>query len=119
MAPTLIDDRDGLVLVLGTPGGDSIPSTLLQLISNLVDLGMPLDQAIDAPRLHRGIPGGALRLEGSRPIPTRARAQLKRMGHRFKKERSALGHANSILLRKGLFCGAVDPREGGLAQAIP
>ena len=52
MAPTIVS-RDGkLELVTGTPGGPTIISTVLQTILNVVDFGMDVQQAIDAPRFH-------------------------------------------------------------------
>ncbi len=57
MSPTIVT-RDGkLVLVLGSPGGSRIVTTLLEIIVNLVDHGMGLAEAIDAPRFHaQGLP---------------------------------------------------------------
>jgi gamma-glutamyltranspeptidase/glutathione hydrolase len=53
MAPTLVLDPAGrLVLALGSPGGSTIPSTLAQVILLAVGEGMPLDQALGAPRIH-------------------------------------------------------------------
>ena len=52
MAPTILV-RDGrLALVLGSPGGSRIPTTVLQVILNMVDYGMDVQAAIDAPRVH-------------------------------------------------------------------
>ena len=52
MAPTLVE-RDGkVVLVLGSPGGSRIITTVLETIMNIVDHGMAAQEAVDAPRLH-------------------------------------------------------------------
>jgi gamma-glutamyltranspeptidase/glutathione hydrolase len=119
MAPTLIDDRDGLRIVLGTPGGDSIPSTLLQLVNLLVDHGVALDAAVDAPRLHQSVlPPGLVRGESTRPISPQLRVALERMGHHFAPPTSTMGHANTIALVNGVPFGYVDPREGGLALGL-
>jgi gamma-glutamyltranspeptidase/glutathione hydrolase len=119
MAPTLIDDSVGLRLVLGTPGGDSIPSTLLQVVNLIVDYGLSLDAAVDAPRLHQSIfPPGNARFESGRPIETRLRVQLERMGHHFTSPSTNMGHANSIVILDGIAYGYVDPREGGLALGL-
>jgi gamma-glutamyltranspeptidase/glutathione hydrolase len=119
MAPTLVDDAHGLRLVLGTPGGDSIPSTLLQLINLLVDYGVPLDAAIDAPRLHQSVhPPGNARSEYRRPIAGSLRVALERMGHHFTTPTAYMGHANCIVLAEGVSYGYVDPREGGLALGL-
>lgn len=52
MSPTIIT-RDGkLVMVIGTPGGSRIPTALIQVISNVVDHGMTITEAVNAPRFH-------------------------------------------------------------------
>jgi gamma-glutamyltranspeptidase / glutathione hydrolase len=52
MAPTLVE-RDGqVVLVLGSPGGSRIITTVLETIMNIIDHGMGAQEAVDAPRLH-------------------------------------------------------------------
>jgi gamma-glutamyltranspeptidase / glutathione hydrolase len=52
MTPTIIA-RDGeLVAVIGSPGGRTIINTVLQMVLNIVDHGMDIQQAVDAPRIH-------------------------------------------------------------------
>jgi len=119
MAPTLIEDNSGLKLVLGTPGGDTIPSTLLQIINLIVDYGQSLDDAVDAPRIHQSILRRAnARYESRRPLPNAWRVELSRMGHHFVTPTSVMGHANSIAIVDGKPYGYVDPREGGLALGL-
>lgn len=116
MAPTLVQDSQGLRLVLGTPGGDTIPSTLLLLLNALVDYAVPLDSAIDAPRLHQDVGNlGFARTEGHHPIPPELQRRLEQLGHRFRHPTPAMGHANTIALIDGYLYGYADPREGGLA----
>ncbi|MGE5784782.1 MAG: gamma-glutamyltransferase, partial [Myxococcales bacterium] len=116
MAPTMVEDTSGLRLVLGTPGGDTIPSTLLQLVNSLVDYSVPIDLAVDAPRLHQGVARRAgVRMEGNRPASAKVRHGLAKLGHKFDQSTGAMGHANTIGVIDGNFYGYVDPREGGLA----
>ena len=52
MTPTIVT-RDGkLVMVVGTPGGSRIPSAVIETISNVVDFGMTVTDAVNAPRVH-------------------------------------------------------------------
>ncbi len=52
MTPTIVT-RDGkVVLVLGAPGGSTIITTVLQVINNMVDFGMPVQDAVNVPRFH-------------------------------------------------------------------
>lgn len=116
MAPTFVQDRQGLRLVLGTPGGDTIPSTLLLLLNALLDYAVPLDSAINAPRLHQDVGSlGLARTEGRHPILPELQRRLERMGHRFCHPTPAMGHANTIAIIDGYLYGYADPREGGLA----
>ncbi len=117
MAPTLVFDESGPVLVLGTPGGDSIASTLMEVLSNLVDFSMTLDAAINAPRFHQSFAPDQARYETSRPLKLAVRKQLTRIGHNLLGNSAKQGHANCILITNTEVFGYADPREGGLALA--
>jgi gamma-glutamyltranspeptidase / glutathione hydrolase len=117
MAPTLVL-RDGEpVLVLGTPGGDTIPSTLVQVLRRLVDHGMTIAAAVDAPRVHHSFVPDEFRYEASRPVPKRVLEALRALGHSVSRKRTVMGDANCILIATDGAWGYADPREGGLALA--
>jgi gamma-glutamyltranspeptidase/glutathione hydrolase len=52
MTPTIVTKDGKLVMVVGTPGGSRIPSAVIETISNVIDFGMSVTEAIDAPRIH-------------------------------------------------------------------
>jgi gamma-glutamyltranspeptidase/glutathione hydrolase len=52
MTPTLVFKDGKLLLVVGTPGGSRIITTVLEVIVNFIDHGMTLQEAVDAPRIH-------------------------------------------------------------------
>ena len=52
MTPTIVTKDGQLSMVVGTPGGSRIPSAVLETISNMVDFGMTVTEAVDAPRVH-------------------------------------------------------------------
>jgi gamma-glutamyltranspeptidase / glutathione hydrolase len=52
MTPTFVLKDHALVLVTGSPGGPTIINTVLEIITNYLDHGMPVQQAVDAPRFH-------------------------------------------------------------------
>ena len=52
MAPTILTKDGQLLMVIGTPGGSHIPTGVLQVIVNVIDHGMTLSEAINAPRIH-------------------------------------------------------------------
>jgi gamma-glutamyltranspeptidase/glutathione hydrolase len=117
MAPTLLSSRGKLVAVLGSPGGDTIPSTVAQVLRNLVDAGMTLDDAVDAPRVHHGFAPDEMRYERRRPPPKSVLDELVRRGHHLSKKRIPMGDANDIVIADDVAYGYADPREGGLAAA--
>jgi gamma-glutamyltranspeptidase/glutathione hydrolase len=117
MSPTLVLAGDEPVLVLGTPGGDTIPNTVVRVLTNLVDHGMTLDAAVDAPRVHQGFVPDEIRYEGGRPLPRAVLAELVGRGHRLDAKTRAIGDANSVLVAKGAAFAYADPRGGGLAAA--
>lgn len=52
IAPTIITKNGHLVMVMGTPGGSTIPSQLIGVIINVLDFGMDIQLAVDSPRIH-------------------------------------------------------------------
>ena len=52
MAPTIILEPDGTVTALGTGGSNRIRTAILQVAVTLLDHGMSLEEAVEAPRLH-------------------------------------------------------------------
>jgi gamma-glutamyltranspeptidase/glutathione hydrolase len=121
--------RDGVPwLAWGTPGGDAQPQWNLQIFQNLVDAGMDLQAAIEAPRWH-SFPGTdpatvdqpfELRIEEGYPAETLA--DLTRRGHRLKPmgEMEGGGGAQAIMSdrARGVYLGASDPRVDGCAIGL-
>ena len=90
MTPTIVE-RDGqLYMVLGAPGGSTIITAVFQVIVNVVDFGMPLEEAVNAGRFHhQWLPDEILVERGA--LPDSTMAQLKAMGHSFREiERMAV-----------------------------
>jgi gamma-glutamyltranspeptidase / glutathione hydrolase len=52
MSPTVVSSEEGGLISLGSPGASRIPTAILQTIVNVIDLGMPLESAVFAPRFH-------------------------------------------------------------------
>ncbi|WP_309750490.1 gamma-glutamyltransferase [Novosphingobium sp.] len=52
MAPTIVTHDGALSMVIGTPGGSHIPTGVLQVMLNVIDHGMTLTEAVNAPRIH-------------------------------------------------------------------
>jgi len=117
MAPTLVLEGEHPLLVLGTPGGDSIPSTIVQILRHVVDHGESLSDAVDAPRIHHGFLPDVVRYEPRTPPPAAVLRELKRRGHQLKRGPASIGDANEILIQGGVAWAYADAREFGLALA--
>ena len=113
--------RDGrLIFVTGSPGGRTIINTVLCTILNVVDFGMDVRQAVDAPRLHHQWFPDQVKFEGLKsPEYAAAVELLKRMGHQFDSRSSRQGDAHAIRLdpKSGRCFGAADRRTDGKAAA--
>jgi gamma-glutamyltranspeptidase/glutathione hydrolase len=113
-------------LSFGTRGADGQPQTGLQILMSLLDYGMDLQSAIEAPRWAHGAPGGrypasALVLEGR--FPEQAAEELQRRGHEVMLADAVdqvMGTAQLIQIDQKLGCaiGASDPRGDGVALAV-
>lgn len=117
MSPTIVTDASGPVLVLGSPGGDTIPNTVVTVLRRLADYHEPLDAAVDAPRIHHGFVPDAIRTERLRPLSAHLEQSLSRLGHQFTPPARTIGDANNLARTSAGWEGYSDPREGGLALA--
>lgn len=114
--------KDGKVFaVLGTPGSHGILQTTAQIILNLLEHGMNIQAAIEAPRIRLEHPGTDVGAESR--IPPEVRNALTERGHdvRLLPDWTALvGGAQGIVIdsEEGSFMGGADPRRDGYAIGI-
>ena len=116
MTPTLVlTPTDDLYLVLGTPGGATIITTVFQVVSNLIDYGMTLAEAVSAPRVHHQHLPDRLAYEPGALSETVV-AGLAAVGHETREEGEEWGDVQGILLdSEQSLLGVSDPRRGGAA----
>ena len=121
MSPTIVLKDGKPFMALGTPGATRIFPSMAQIIMNIVDFGMGLDEAIEAPRMFcsssAGKPG-TLFVESR--IPVEVRDALTALGHTVSVRGdydSYFGGAQAILLDQssGMIYGAADSRRLGAA----
>ncbi len=117
MSPTIICKDGKVFMITGSPGGRTIINTVLNVIVNVLDFNMPIQDAVDAPRMdHEWMPD-ILRLE-RKGLPNELIELLRAMGHTIGKSRSwRQGDAHSIFIdpEDGLYYGAADRRSKGSA----
>jgi gamma-glutamyltranspeptidase/glutathione hydrolase len=109
MTPVILEYDGKLFMVAGSPGGSTIPTTVLQVITNVVDFGMDIGKAVDTGRFHHQWLPDFISCEKS-VIDSVTVMRLKQIGHSFR-ERSSLGRVNAIaILPDGRLKAGADRR---------
>jgi gamma-glutamyltranspeptidase / glutathione hydrolase len=114
MSPTIVFKDGKPFLVTGSPGGSRIITTVLQVVSNVIDHGMNVAEATEAPRVHHQWLPDELRVERGLSIDTIRLLQAR--GHKVE-VRQAMGSTHSIMMTKQGFEGASDQRQSGTLTA--
>ncbi len=111
MSPTLVFKDGKLELATGSPGGSRIITTVLQIIVNVIDHGLNVAEAENAPRAHDQLWPDELSVE--RGMSADTVRLLEAMGHKVV-VREAMGSANTIFRSPDrVLMGASDPRQRG------
>ncbi len=109
MTPTILEKNGDLFMVVGTPGGSTIITSVFQTILNVIEFDMNMQAAVNAKRFHhQWMPDEVVVEKGSPDSLTR----LKLEGKAYKfRERRAIGRVDAILkTRWGYYEGGADPR---------
>ena len=110
MTPTIVEKDGQIFMLLGSPGGSTIITSILQVILNVVEFDMPLPEAVAAPRIHHQWLPDEVWLEEVEISP-RLKAALQARGHTMV-EKKSIGRVKAIqILPDGRRCGAGDPRN--------
>jgi len=125
MTPTIVLKDDKLFLVLGSPGGPRIITTVANILMGVVDYGMNIQEAVDAQRFHQQwLPDIAYLEEGFSPEIVKG---LEGMGHHieFGEEDYGMrepswsdGECIMVDPKRGTRLGASDKRNGGRAMGF-
>ncbi|HEX9172202.1 MAG TPA: gamma-glutamyltransferase [Telluria sp.] len=117
MSPTIALKDGKPAFTIGSPGGSTIITTVLQTVVNYIDLGMPMDQAVNAPRLserNRATTSVEPGFAGS------AQAQaLQKYGHKWDGEPEEIGAANALVFNPdGTVMAVSEGRRHGVGTAL-
>ncbi|MFQ6092622.1 MAG: gamma-glutamyltransferase [bacterium] len=114
MTPTMVLKDGRPFIVIGSPGGPKIITTVLQVIINIIDHGLDIQEAIDAPRVHHQWLPDVLRIEQG--VPDEVVDRLKEKGHTIEVG-GQWGGAQGILIdtETGIYYGGTDLRLEGAA----
>jgi len=111
MTPTIIEKDGKLKMVLGTPGGSTIITSVFQVIMNVIDHKMGMQDAVNSTRAHsQWLPDRILVEE--RWLPDRSLQHLEKLGHQIE-FRVTMGRMDCILVREdGTLEGGADYTRG-------
>ena len=109
MTPTILEKNGDLFMVVGTPGGSTIITSVFQTILNTIEFDMGVQTAVNAKRFHhQWLPDEVVVEKGG--IDSVIRTKLEKKGYKFR-ERKAIGRVDAILKTQwGYYEGGADPR---------
>ena len=115
MTPTIVLKNGKPYIIIGSPGGSTIITVVLQVIINCIDFNMNIQQAIDMPRIHNQWLPDRIDFEKN-ALSENVKNNLVKMGYKIGEMRT-LGMAEGILIDSAnhLIYGASDPRGNGTA----
>lgn len=109
MTPSILEKDGKLFMVVGTPGGSTIITSVFQAILNVVDFGMTMQEAVAAPRFHHQWLPDQIDYEPN-AISENVRESLKQKGYTLK-ERKPYGRVEGILVNSDkTYQAGADPR---------
>ncbi len=119
MTPSILLKDQQLELVIGTPGGSTIFTSIFQVITNLYDFNMSPQQAVAAPRFHHQLlPQDQIRLEPYAGLTSAVATELTKRGYQLHTPNWNLGDIQLITIKEGLPTAVADPRGRGVALVV-
>jgi gamma-glutamyltranspeptidase/glutathione hydrolase len=119
MTPTIITRNGKVAMVIGTPGGSRIFTSVFQVLADVYDFDLPLPKALAQLRFHHQLlPENTLFSEPFAPFPAGLTADLAKRGYRVEPQ-SFNGDIEAIQVSKGVPLPAADPRARGVAMLAP
>ena len=114
MAPTIVLKDNKPYIVIGTPGGTTIPTQVFQTLVNMLEFNMSTEDAVYKPRFHHQWLPDEIQVEKKFPLPLRD--ALQKMGYKFR-ERTTYGLMEVIkVLPNGKFEAVADNRGDDAAE---
>jgi gamma-glutamyltranspeptidase / glutathione hydrolase len=115
MTPTIVLKDNKPFIVVGTPGGTTIPTQIFQTLVNIIDFGMSTEDAVYKPKFHHQWLPDEIVIE--KDFPVAIKEALQKKGYHFAKERSGIGRTEIIkVLPNGKFEAVADKRGEDAAE---
>ncbi len=116
MTPTVVLQNNKPYLVVGTPGGTTIPTSVFQTLINIIDFKMTAEEAVNRPKFHHQ--WWPDRIDVEKAFPVSIREALQKMGYAIH-ERGTIGRTEVIrVLPDGSFEVVADPRGDDHAEGF-
>jgi len=119
MSPTILLEQGRPAMVLGTPGGSTIITSVYQTIVNVLDFGMSPDEAVGASRFHHQLlPPDLVTYSPSRSLPAATIGALRGRGYRVEPHDWEFGDVQLLVRQGDRWQAASDPRFRGEARVL-
>ena len=122
MSPTIVLKGGEVEMVLGTPGGSTIFTTVFQVITNILDFGMSVEEAIGIARFHHQlVPPDLITYSGftiGQYLPKATVADLLERGYRSEPHSFEYGDVQIIMRSGDSWIAASDPRDRGQSRVF-
>jgi gamma-glutamyltranspeptidase/glutathione hydrolase len=117
MTPTILEINGELYMVVGTPGGPTIITSVYQTILNVTEYGMDIQQALNAYKVHHQWLPDVVSYEKD-GLDSTVLIRLEQLGHTLR-PRNSIGRINAVvLLQDGTMQGGADPRGDNSATGV-
>ena len=118
MTPTIVENSNNEpYLILGSPGGSTIITTIAQIIINSIDFDMEIKDAVESKRFHHQWIPNLIQLE-KHSLSSEVINKLLNMNHNYiYRSDIGIGEANCIMIQNNTFYGSSDSRRGSSAIA--
>ena len=119
MSPTILLQDGEVALVIGTPGGSTIFTSVFQTIINILDFGMTPLEAVAATRFHHQLlPADLVTYSPLVPLPAEIISQLSDRGYRAEPHSFSFGDVQVIVRDGDRWNAAADPRNRGESRVL-
>jgi len=118
MTPTIVFKDGKPIFSVGSPGGARIITTVMQVIMNMIDHGMSVQEAINAPRIFSS---SYPTVQWEAGIAEHVKRELELRGHKMAENPIVMGSVQSIVIdiETGKLYGGADPRREGTVIGVP
>lgn len=118
MSPTMVfDSNDDILMITGSPGGNSIPAYVAKSIVGVLDWGLSAQQAVDHPNIIAR--GEKVRVEIATDAGKAIAADLQERGYQVQEREGENSGLHVIVVRQGGLEGAADKRREGVVKQLP